>query len=96
MFGLLSSTARVPNWQPNKSMFEQEGVAEHVAHYRQLLEAGKLEFGGPHIDQTGGGMMIPVTGIAEDEITAFANDDPAVRSGLLVATVRPWLVGMKK
>ena len=46
-----------PNWQADKSMFEQTGVHEHVGHYRKLLEAGKLELGGPHPDAKGGGMM---------------------------------------
>lgn len=85
-----------PNWQPGKSMFDQPGVREHVEHYRRLLDAGKLEMGGPHLDARGGGMMIPVAGISQEEITRFAADDPAVKSGLLLAEVRPWLIGMSK
>jgi hypothetical protein len=27
-------------------------------------------------------MMIPATGVAEDEIVEFASEDPAVKSGL--------------
>jgi uncharacterized protein YciI len=84
-----------PAWQPGKSLFEQPGVREHVEHYRQLLAAGKLALGGPHLDARGGGMMIPAAGVAEAEIRQFAADDPAVRSGLLVAEVRPWLIGMR-
>lgn len=85
-----------PNWQPGKSLFEQDGVMDHVAHYRTLLEAGKLELGGPHLDAAGGGMMIPVAGMTEDAVVGFANDDPAVKNGLLIAEVRPWLVGMSR
>lgn len=85
-----------PRWQKGKGMFEQEGLQDHVAHYRQLLEAGKLELGGPHVDEASGGMMIPAAGVAEDEIRAFALADPAVKSGLLKAEVRPWLIGMRK
>ncbi len=40
--------------------------------------------------------MIPEPGVSEQEITAFANADPAVTSGLLNVEVRQWLVGMKK
>ncbi|HQQ71563.1 MAG TPA: hypothetical protein PLL92_14800, partial [Alicycliphilus sp.] len=72
------------------------GVSDHVAHYRRLLDNGKLEFGGPHLDSKGGGMMIPVAGITEQEVKDFANEDPAVKSGLLLAEVRPWLIGMKR
>ncbi len=85
-----------PTWQPGKSLFEQQGVREHVEHYRKLLTAGKLALGGPHLDQQGGGMMITTSGTSEDEIRQFAAEDPAVKSGLLVYEVRPWLVGMSQ
>ena len=85
-----------PAWIPGKTLFEQPGVREHVGHYRQWLESGKLEMGGPHLDAAGGGMMIPVAGVAEEEVRRFAADDPAVLGGTLVVDVRPWLVGMRK
>lgn len=85
-----------PAWQPGKGMFEQPGVRAHVGHYRQWLEAGKLELGGPHLDEGGGGMMIPVAGLAEDEIRRFAEEDPAIRDGTLLVEVRPWLIGMRR
>lgn len=84
-----------PKWLPGKSLFEQPGLKEHVAHYQKLLDAGKLVLGGPHLDDRGGGMMIPASGVPQAEITQFAAEDPAVRSGLLVAEVRPWLIGMR-
>jgi hypothetical protein len=39
-----------PSWLPGTDMFEQPGLQDHVAHYRKLLEAGKLALGGPHLD----------------------------------------------
>lgn len=85
-----------PAWQAGKRMFEQPGVRAHVEHYRQWLEQGKLQLGGPYLDATGGGMMIPVAGVSEPEARAFANADPAVKDGTLVAEVRPWLIGMRR
>ncbi len=85
-----------PNWLPGRSMFEQPGLDLHVAHYRALFEQGRLMVGGPHLDERGGGMMVPEAGLGEDEITAFAQADPAVQSGLLTVQVRPWLLGMKR
>lgn len=85
-----------PAWQQGSSMFEQPGVSEHVQHYRTWLVAGKLELGGPFLDPAGGGMMIPAAGVSEEELRLFAMDDPAVRSGTLIAEVRPWLIGMSK
>lgn len=85
-----------PQWVPGKTLFEQPGVREHVEHYRKLLEAGKLAMGGPHLDGKAGGMMIPMAGVSEEEITRHAAEDPAVKGGLLLAEVRPWLVGMSR
>ncbi len=83
-----------PNWQAGKTLFDQPGVMDHVAHYRKLLDAGKLALGGPHLDTQGGGMMIAQPGVGEEELLAFAAEDPAVKSGVLGFEVRPWLIGM--
>jgi uncharacterized protein YciI len=83
-----------PAWQPGLAFFEQRGVHEHVAHYRELLGASKLAMGGPFLDAQGGGMMIAAKGVDATELSDFAARDPAVASGLLVYEVRPWLVGM--
>lgn len=85
-----------PRWKQGLPFFEQEGVQEHVAHFRQWLVEGKLALGGPFLDEHAGGMMIPSEGLSEAQITAFANADPAVQSGLLRVAVRQWLVGMKQ
>jgi uncharacterized protein YciI len=83
-----------PKWLAGKTLFEQPGVMEHVGHYKKLLDAGKLAMGGPHVDLGGGGMMIPLAGVSEAEMSAFAAEDPAVKAGLLRFEVRPWLIGM--
>lgn len=85
-----------PNWKPGAPIFEQEGVQQHVEFFRALLKDGRIEMGGPFLDPTAGGMMIPTAGQTEAQIVAFANADPAVASGLLQVEVRPWLVGMKR
>ncbi len=40
--------------------------------------------------------MIPTAGVGEEEITKYAAEDPAVQSGVLIAEVRPWLIGMRQ
>jgi hypothetical protein len=85
-----------PKWLPGKTLFEQPGVRERVEHYRKFLEAGKLAQGGPHVDSKGGGMMIPSAGVTEEEVSKYAAEDPAVKSGVLLAEVRPWLIGMSR
>lgn len=83
-----------PAWQAGVDFREQPGVREHVMHYRQLLEQGKLEIGGPFLIEDAGGMMVTMVGVARDEIEAFAAADPAVQSGLLEFQVRPWYTPM--
>jgi len=85
-----------PNWKPGVPIFEQEGVQQHLDHFRKLHAAGKLALGGPFLDAAAGGMMIPAPDVPEDEIVAFAHADPTVASGLLRVEVRRWLVGMKQ
>lgn len=85
-----------PAWIAGKSPFEQPGIQAHIEHYRQLQTQGKLVLGGPFIDASAGGMMVPEAGLPEQEIVDFAQADPAVRSGLLQVEVRRWLIGMKK
>ncbi len=85
-----------PRWVAGKSPFEQPGLQAHIDHYRQLLQQGKLVLGGPFMDGAAGGMMLPEAGLSEAEITEFAQADPAVKSGLLLVEVRPWMIGMRK
>lgn len=82
-------------WAENVSFRDQPGVGEHVAHYRGLLEAGKLAEGGPFLDGSGG-MMVATPGLPRAELEAFAAADPAVKSGLLRYEIRDWLVAFRK
>jgi len=85
-----------PTWARGVDFREQNGVQEHVNHYRQVHEAGKLQLGGPFLTPDSGGMMIPVQGLSEDDVRWIAETDPAVKSGLLKAEVRPWYVAMSQ
>lgn len=75
-----------PNWQA--------GVRDHVMHYGELYQQGKLEMGGPFLMQDSGGMMVTTPDVSEREINEFAAADPAVQQGLLRFEVRPWLTAM--
>jgi len=84
-----------PGWKPGRHMLEQEGLQDHIDHYRGLLQSGQLGAGGPFLDGDGGGMMIARPGMLLEELVAFAESDPAVRSGLLTVLVRPWMAAMR-
>jgi uncharacterized protein YciI len=83
-------------WKPGVPIFEQEGIQDHIEHFRTMFAEGRLALGGPFLDVAAGGMMVPESGLTEAEIVEFANADPAVVSGLLRVEVRQWLVGMRK
>jgi uncharacterized protein YciI len=78
------------NWQYGVDFREQPGVMEHVKHYQQFHEQGKLAFGGPFLLEDRGGMMVTIADLSIEEVEAFAAADPAVKSGLLKYEVVPW------
>ena len=84
-----------PKWQTGVDYRQQAGVNEHVQHYFKLHEQGKLQLGGPFLLQDAGGMMITTKDVSLEEIEAFAAEDPAVKSGLLIYEVRPWMTAME-
>jgi uncharacterized protein YciI len=79
-----------PAWKADVDFLEQPGVDEHAAHYAEALSAGHLERGGPFLDASGGMMVFAphVTRTLAEEVAA---SDPAVRGGLLLVDVKPWL-----
>ena len=81
-----------PNWQSGTPYREQPGVGEHVAYMRQQLENGMLLIGGPFLDDSGGMMVCSHADMAK--ATELAEADPAVKSGLLKAEVKPWMLPM--
>ena len=85
-----------PKWQPGIDFREQEGVAEHVQHYRKLYEHRKLALGGLFLLPDMGGMMVTTKEVAQTEIEAFAAEDPAVQSELLIYEVIPWMTAMER
>ena len=84
-----------PKWKPGVDFREQEGVGEHVQHYLKFHMQGRLELGGPFLLQDAGGMMAATKEVSREELEAFAAQDPAVQSGLLVFEIRPWLTAME-
>ena len=84
-----------PKWLDGVDFREQPTVDEHVAYYSRLSEEGNLFEGGPFLDSSGG-MMVFARGISRALADEIALEDPAVRSGLLVVEVRPWLATLSR
>ena len=84
-----------PKWQTGVDYRQQAGVNEHVQHYFKLHDQGKLQLGGPFLLPDAGGMMVTTKEVSREEIEAFAAEDPAIKSGLLIYEVRPWMTAME-
>lgn len=79
---------RGPAWPAGQSDPKQ-ALHEHQIYLQQLMQSGKLLMAGLFRDDAGGGIAV-----LDSSDEAFARrlmeDDPAVRSGLLSARLRPW------
>lgn len=53
-------------------------MARHAAHWRPLVDAGQMVVFGPVLDDTGSWGLGVVEADDEDEIRAFAANDPVV------------------
>ena len=83
-----------PKWAAGVAFREQPGVMQHVEYFQKINAEGKLAFGGPFLDNSGG-MMIPAAQLSEAEVHAIAANDPSVKSGLVTFEIRSWYVAMR-
>ena len=77
-----------PAWKVGVD-FRAQPLGEHF-RYWSLLQSGPVVMGGPLLDGSGG--MIIIDTPSADTARQIAEADPAVKTGLLIATVRPWQV----
>ncbi len=77
-----------PNWNHNLTSTDQPGIEQHYRYMNKLKEAGKIILGGHYLDAAGGMMIFQLATL--EQARRAANDDPAVKSGLLQEKVRSW------
>ncbi len=79
---------RGPAW-PEGQPPPAQALYDHQAYLERLMADGKLLMAGLFRDEVGGGIAVLDS---SDEAAArqMMHDDPAVQSGLLIATLRPW------
>ncbi|MGI9410054.1 MAG: YciI family protein [Hyphomicrobiaceae bacterium] len=75
------------NWIPGKSIAEQP-LADHVRYLTNLHEQNVVLMGGPFTDGESGLVILEASDTAE--AIRIIDDDPAVQSGILTASVREW------
>ncbi len=73
--------APCPTFALDMSDEEQEIMARHAAHWRPWIESGQMVIFGPVLDSTGSWGLGVVEADDEEELRAFATDDPVVMTG---------------
>jgi uncharacterized protein len=66
----------------------QQNLQDHAQFETKLLSEGKLLFGGPFLDNSGGLAILKVKTLAE--AIAIEKRDPAFTEGVLIPHVHPW------
>jgi uncharacterized protein len=89
-----------PAFAQDMSEEEREIMARHAAHWQPWIESGQMVIFGPVLDASGSWGLGVVEAEDEDELRAFAGNDPVVTTGtgtfeigkMLGGFVRPRLV----
>ena len=83
-----------PQWDHAKAFRDQSGIGQHVGYWSGYADKGQIVLGGPFLDNSGGMMILDVP--TSEAAHAMAEADPAVTSGLLAVTVKPWLAALAR
>ena len=81
-------------WIAGKPANEQPGIDDHVRNLGQWHDRELLYCGGPFLDGTGGLSVLRVSSL--EKANALVAEDPAVRAGLLVSEIHPWLLAFER
>jgi uncharacterized protein len=76
-----------PAWRAGAPMAEQ-GLGPHAAYMQRLFSEGRLIAGGQFMSGEGG--MAVLVAANADEARAMLEADPAITSGIFVATLEQW------
>ncbi len=77
--------------QPIESReLNNEAIAKHAQHLRELDGDGKLVLAGPFVDDPSG--LLVLRGNSKAEISAIMDQDPLIRGGFRSYEVRTWLM----
>jgi uncharacterized protein YciI len=94
---VLKLSAPRPTFALDMTDEEREIMGRHAAYWQPFIDSGQMVIFGPVLDSTGSWGLGVLEAEDEDELRAFAADDPAVTSGtgqleigqLLAGFVRP-------
>jgi uncharacterized protein YciI len=82
-----------PDFALTLSDEERAIMARHAAHWQRRLDAGEMVVFGPVLDGTGSWGLGVIEADDEDELRAFAAEDPAVTTGTARVEIGKMLAG---
>lgn len=74
-------TAPRPTFALDASEEEREIMARHAAHWRPWIDSGQMVIFGPVLDASGSWGLGVVEADIEEDVRAFAAEDPVVTTG---------------
>lgn len=86
-------TAPRPTFALDMSEDERAVMARHAAHWRPWIDSGQMVVFGPVLDSGGSWGLAVVEAESEEELRAFAADDPVVTTGTGTMEVGKMLAG---
>ena len=84
-----------PSWPKQGLSFNDPIAQEHSKYFGSLHSQGLVVDGGPFPGKSGG-MMVFKKDMSLEEVTKYANNDPAIKSGTLAFDIKSWLRVFKK
>ena len=78
---ILRLIAPRPTFATDMTDAERDVMGRHAAYWQPFIDSGQMVVFGPVVDGTGSWGLGVVEAEDEDELRAFAADDPAVTSG---------------
>jgi hypothetical protein len=92
MFHLVLSQSG-PEWDRSQPMEGQSGWPEHAAFMDELVERGFIVLGGPVTDYR---VVHAVDADSADEIRATLARDPWSESHLVIESIEPWTIRLRR
>ena len=82
-----------PTFALDMSEEEREIMGRHAAYWQPYLDTGQMVVFGPVLDATGSYGLAVIEAEDEDELRAYAADDPVVTTGTAAFEIGKMLAG---
>lgn len=82
------------NWKEGVVLHNQPFMPEHAVYVQNEYDRGNVILAGPFAGSTGGAIVLDAE--KEEDVIAFAENDPAVKNGVFTYEIHKWDYKMSK